>query len=47
VLALGARFVDPARAAEVVEAFLVSACTEERHARRVGKITAIEEKYAR
>jgi ribose 5-phosphate isomerase B len=47
VLSLGAKFVDPARAAEVVEAFLVSACTEERHARRVGKITAIEEKYAR
>jgi ribose 5-phosphate isomerase B len=47
VLSLGAKFVDAARAAEVVETFLVSACTEERHARRVGKITAIEEKYCR
>jgi ribose 5-phosphate isomerase B len=39
VLTLGARFVDPA---EIVEAFLSSACTEERHRRRVAKITAIE-----
>ena len=47
VLSLGAKFVDPARAAEVVEAFLVSACTEERHARRVRKITSIEESFRR
>jgi ribose 5-phosphate isomerase B len=47
VLALGARFVDAARAAEVVETFLTSACTEERHARRVGKITKIEESYCK
>jgi ribose 5-phosphate isomerase B len=47
VLALGAKFVDAARAAEVVEAFLVSSCTEERHARRVAKIKAIEEAYGK
>jgi ribose 5-phosphate isomerase B len=47
VLSLGAKFVDPARAAEVLEAFLTSTCTEERHARRVGKIKAIEETYSR
>jgi ribose 5-phosphate isomerase B len=45
VLSLGAKFVDAARAAEVVETFLLSSCTEERHARRVGKITAIEAQY--
>jgi ribose 5-phosphate isomerase B len=47
VLALGAKFVDTARAAEVVEAFLLSSCTEERHARRVAKIRAIEEAYGK
>ena len=47
VLALGAKFVDGARAAQVVETFLTSACTEERHARRVGKITKIEEAYCK
>jgi ribose 5-phosphate isomerase B len=47
VLALGAKFVDAARAAEVVEAFLLSSCTEERHARRVAKIKAIEEAYGK
>jgi ribose 5-phosphate isomerase B len=47
VLSLGAKFVDPPRAAEVLEAFLTSACTEERHARRVRKIKAIEETYCR
>jgi ribose 5-phosphate isomerase B len=45
VLTLGARFVDAARAAEIVEAFLRGQCTEERHARRVEKIRAIEESY--
>jgi len=45
VLALGARFVGAARAAEIVEAFLRAQCTEERHARRVEKIRAIEESY--
>jgi ribose 5-phosphate isomerase B len=47
VLTLGARFVDASRAAEVVETFLRSSCTEERHARRVGKITAIEQAYSK
>ena len=47
VLTLGARFVDAARAQEIVQAFLVSKCTEERHLRRVAKITAIEEGFKR
>src|SRR5262245_16588680 len=47
VLTLGARFVDPARAAEIVAAFLATECSEERHLRRVGKIRAIEERYLR
>jgi len=42
VLTLGARFVDAARMGEIVDAFLTSASTEERHRRRVAKITAIE-----
>jgi ribose 5-phosphate isomerase B len=45
VLALGSRFVDPPTMREVVETFLTSRCTEERHARRVAKIRAIEESY--
>ena len=45
VLTLGARFVDPGRMHEVVETFLTAACTEERHARRVEKIKAIEASY--
>jgi RpiB/LacA/LacB family sugar-phosphate isomerase len=45
VLTLGSRFVDAARAMEIVEAFLRARCTEERHARRVEKIRAIEETY--
>jgi ribose 5-phosphate isomerase B len=45
VLTLGSRFVDAARAVEIVEAFLRTRCTEERHARRVEKIRAIEETY--
>jgi ribose 5-phosphate isomerase B len=47
VLSLGAKFVDAARAAQVLEAFLLSSCTEERHARRVGKIKKIEETYSK
>jgi ribose 5-phosphate isomerase B len=47
VLTLGARFVDAARMAEIVEAFLSSSCTEERHRRRVAKITAIEREALR
>jgi RpiB/LacA/LacB family sugar-phosphate isomerase len=47
VLTLGARFVDAPRAHEIVAAFLGAACTEERHLRRVAKITAIEESFKR
>jgi ribose 5-phosphate isomerase B len=44
VLTLGAKFADPPA---IVEAFLGSRLTEERHARRVEKIRAIEESYRR
>ena len=47
VLTLGARFVDAGRLGEIVEVFLSTSCTEERHARRVKKLAAIEEAYAR
>jgi ribose 5-phosphate isomerase B len=47
VLTLGAKFVDATRMREIVETFLTSACTEERHARRVKKIKAIEETYCK
>ena len=47
VLTLGAGFVDAARAQEIVAAFLAARCTEERHLRRVAKITAIEESFKR
>ena len=47
VLTLGARFVDQAAVREILETFLTTACTEERHARRVRKITAIEESFRR
>jgi ribose 5-phosphate isomerase RpiB len=32
---------------EIVETFLASYCTEERHARRVKKIKAIEDAYCK
>jgi len=47
VLTLGAKFLDVERADEIVRTFLSSECTEERHARRVKKITAIEEHYTK
>jgi ribose 5-phosphate isomerase B len=47
VLTLGAKSLDAARAQEIVAAFLGSSCTEERHLRRVAKITAIEESFKR
>lgn len=47
VLTLGAKFVDAMRMREIVEVFLASSCTEERHARRVKKIKAIEEMYCK
>lgn len=44
VLALGARVIGPEVAMEVVSAFLRAAFTgEDRHVRRVGKITALED----
>lgn len=45
VLTLGSKFVDATRMQAIVETFLTTHCTEERHARRVGKIKAIEESY--
>jgi ribose 5-phosphate isomerase B len=42
VLTLGARFVDMERMREIVETFLTTQCTEERHRRRVKKIEALE-----
>jgi ribose 5-phosphate isomerase B len=45
VLTLGSRFVDATRMQPIVETFLTTHCTEERHARREGKITAIERSY--
>lgn len=47
VLTLGAKSVDSTRMREIVEVFLTADCTEERHARRVRKITAIEEAYSK
>jgi RpiB/LacA/LacB family sugar-phosphate isomerase len=47
VLTLGSRSLDGTRAAEIVEVFLSARCTEERHARRVAKIRAIEESFLR
>jgi ribose 5-phosphate isomerase B len=47
VLCLGARVIGPALAQEVVRAFLAASFSgAERHARRVGKIKAIEEDAA-
>ena len=42
VLALGARYTDPAAALEYISAFLDTPFEAGRHARRVGKIAAIE-----
>ena len=48
VLCLGARVIGPALAREVIEAFLSAQFTgEERHVRRLGKIEAIEQEFAR
>jgi len=47
VLTLGARFVGKDALAEILETFLTTACTEERHARRVRKLTTIEETFRR
>lgn len=45
VLTLGAGLVGEALALRIVETWLATAWGGERHARRVGKITAIEEEY--
>jgi ribose 5-phosphate isomerase B len=46
VLCLGARVIGPALAADVIRAFLGAHFTgEERHVRRLGKITAIEREF--
>jgi len=47
VLTLGAKFVDKRALPEILETFLTVACTEERHARRVRKIDAIEASFRR
>jgi ribose 5-phosphate isomerase B len=47
VLTLGARFVDATHMRSIVETFLTTHCTEERHARRVNKIKAIEDAYSK
>jgi len=47
VLVLGARVIGVELARELVRAFLGAVCTREpRHVRRLGKIRAIEERYA-
>jgi ribose 5-phosphate isomerase B len=46
VLALGSGFVSAAEAHEVVRTFLTTARGPERHARRVAKIDAIEQRYS-
>jgi ribose 5-phosphate isomerase B len=47
VLCLGARVVGPALAADIIRAYAAAHFTgEERHVRRLGKITAIEREYS-
>ncbi len=48
VLCLGARVIGPALAAEIVAAFALAEFTgEDRHVRRLAKITAIEAEFSR
>lgn len=47
VLTLGAKFVSLGKAVDIVRAFLGTQEGEERHARRVAKISDIERRYAR
>ena len=47
VMTLGAGFVDPTRLEAMLQVFLTSECSEDRHRRRVGKIRAIEESYTK
>jgi ribose 5-phosphate isomerase B len=47
VLCLGARVVGPALASDIIRAYAAARFTgEERHVRRLGKITAIEREYS-
>ncbi len=47
VMSLGAKFVDGAALPAIVQTFLTARCTEERHAKRVDKIKAIEQSFLR
>jgi len=47
VLSLGSKTVDADLMRRIVTAFLETELTEERHARRVAKITAVEQRHAR
>ena len=48
VLVLGGRIIGPAIAHELVEAFVKARYTaEERHARRLAKVKAIESRYGK
>jgi predicted amidohydrolase len=47
VMTLGAGFVSASAVPEIVKTFLEVRCTEERHLKRVSKIRAIEERYAK
>lgn len=47
ILAMGERVVGPGLAMDIVDAFLKGEFLGGRHAIRVGKITAIEEKYSK
>jgi ribose 5-phosphate isomerase B len=44
ILCLGARIIGPEMAKEIIQRFLATAFLGERHARRIQKITTIEEK---
>ncbi len=45
VLTLGARLIGPGLAQDIVQVFLETECTEERHKKRVAKIMQVEERY--
>ncbi len=47
LVTLGAGLIGPALAREIVQTFLSTACTEERHLRRVAKIDALDGAAAR
>ena len=47
VVTLGSSWADIAQAHEILDVFLSTQCTEERHQRRVRKIDAIDENYRR